>query len=501
MIKRRLAIVLIGMFALPAAVADEPAQLLDKLYQDAQRGLQETQAVDQQREKRFTAARDAQLAKLHEAEEMLAKERRRGEQLKNTFAANKPKLNRLHDQLESRSADLSAFFGAVRRAAGETVGVLHQSVISAQYPDRDRVADKLADSGTLPSVQQVEQLWQLMLQEISESGRVTRFRAPVQISAQFAAQMTVTRVGAFDLVADGCYLRYAPDEHKLSTLGRQLALIRDPQVLALETAAGGYHRIGIDPTAGARLGVIMEARDFADAVSQGHVVGFLSMGLGLVGLLAPIRVKFPRLIGSLVGAALFSFGIALLMTSMFNVFFGNVTLPTTYAEMQIVRQVPEKTATSSKQQTLPEMKPHPQILPLPPRLALQQANLLPSVPSLMSLPKLSTDLHMAGSPLLGRIAFAAKPALDNEVIPLVQVPPMYPARAQRLHIGGSVIVEFTINEVGRVENPSIVKSEPPKIFDQSAIQAILNWRFKPKLEGGKPVSRLARQRFDFTPRD
>jgi protein TonB len=64
-----------------------------------------------------------------------------------------------------------------------------------------------------------------------------------------------------------------------------------------------------------------------------------------------------------------------------------------------------------------------------------------------------------------------------------------------------VILEFTINELGRVENPTVVKSEPPKIFDQAAIQAILNWRFKPKLVDGLPVARLARQRFDFRPRN
>jgi protein TonB len=268
----------------------------------------------------------------------------------------------------------------------------------------------------------------------------------------------------------------------------------------LEEAEGGFHRVGIDPSGGTQLGAIMEARDFAEGIAQSHMVGFFSLGLGLAGLLMPARVERTRKIGSIAGAALFSFGIVILMTSMFNVFFGNAIQPAAYAEMEIVRQAPKKMAAADSRETLPEIKPR-EILPLPRQLSLQQMELPPSLPSPVSLPRLSTDLSLVGGPMLGGIAGAAKLALDNEVIPLVQIPPVYPARAERLHIGGMVILEFTINELGKAENPTIVKSEPPKIFDQSAIQAILNWRFKPKLENGKPVARLARQRFDFTPPD
>jgi protein TonB len=134
-------------------------------------------------------------------------------------------------------------------------------------------------------------------------------------------------------------------------------------------------------------------------------------------------------------------------------------------------------------------------------VVLQQVELAPSVPSPLAMPKLSPDLQLAGRPMIGNIAAGSKLMLDNEAIPLVQIPPIYPTRAEMMHLGGMVLVEFTINGLGRVENPKVIKSQPPKVFDQAAIQAILNWRFKPKLVDGQPVSRLARQRFDFTPRN
>ena len=91
-------------------------------------------------------------------------------------------------------------------------------------------------------------------------------------------------------------------------------------------------------------------------------------------------------------------------------------------------------------------------------------------------------------------------AQSSEVIPLVRIQPRYPARAQRDRLSGTVVVEFEINPDGTVANPRVVKSEPPNVFDDAAIKAILRWKFKPKIVAGKPVSQYASQVFRFTPR-
>ena len=499
MSSRRLAVLVVAVLLSPIARADGEQLSLDMLSRHAQQDLQQTRTSDQRREQRFLAARDKAQAQWEEVQRLLAQEHRREDALKNEFTSNIGKLEQLSDRLARRSASLSVFFSAVRQAGAEETGVLHDSVISAQYPGRDVISDKLADNTVLPSVAQVEQLWQILLQEAVESGKVVRFQAPVETSGGDVKSLMVTRVGAFDLLANGRYLEYVPNTHKLSFLGKFSTAYA--QASDLEGAADGYHLVGIDPSAGAKLGVIMEARDFAAGIAQGHAVGLFSLGFGLVGLLAPFGAGRVRYIRSISAATLFSFGIVILMTNMFKVFFGDFAPPVTYADVQIVHPEIKQDLEKVKQQALPERKPPPEELPVPQRVILRQVDLPPSVPSPLALPKISPNLQMAGQPMIGNLASGTKLMFDNEAIPLVQVPPIYPTRAEMMHLGGMVTVEFTIDGLGRVEKPRIIKSEPRGIFDQAAIQAILNWRFKPKLVGGEAVPRLARQQFNFTPRN
>jgi len=82
---------------------------------------------------------------------------------------------------------------------------------------------------------------------------------------------------------------------------------------------------------------------------------------------------------------------------------------------------------------------------------------------------------------------------DRDVIPLVRINPDYPQRALSRGIEGWVQVQFTITETGSVTDASVVASEPPGIFDDAAIKAILRWRYNPKMEEGVPVSRIGMQ--------
>ncbi|MDX2143418.1 MAG: TonB family protein [Rhodospirillaceae bacterium] len=80
-----------------------------------------------------------------------------------------------------------------------------------------------------------------------------------------------------------------------------------------------------------------------------------------------------------------------------------------------------------------------------------------------------------------------EPPSDAEAVPLVRIPPDYPLGAQMRGIEGWVMLAFTINEIGRVENATVVEAEPKGVFDTAAINALLRWRYKPKIENGRPV--------------
>jgi len=75
---------------------------------------------------------------------------------------------------------------------------------------------------------------------------------------------------------------------------------------------------------------------------------------------------------------------------------------------------------------------------------------------------------------------------DAEYMPIVRVVPMYPRQAAMLGIEGYVIVSFTVTATGSVRDCVIVESSNA-IFNRSAVQAALKFKYKPRLVDGVAV--------------
>ena len=76
---------------------------------------------------------------------------------------------------------------------------------------------------------------------------------------------------------------------------------------------------------------------------------------------------------------------------------------------------------------------------------------------------------------------------DGEYLPIVKVEPVYPRRAQQRGIEGYVLLEFVVTTSGAVRNPVVVEAKPPGIFDRSAINAALKFKYRPKIANGEPI--------------
>lgn len=76
---------------------------------------------------------------------------------------------------------------------------------------------------------------------------------------------------------------------------------------------------------------------------------------------------------------------------------------------------------------------------------------------------------------------------DGDFLPMVKVPPRYPRRALRNGIEGYVVVSFTVATDGRVKDPVVVESKPTGAFDQAAINAVLKFKYKPRVIAGQAV--------------
>lgn len=77
-----------------------------------------------------------------------------------------------------------------------------------------------------------------------------------------------------------------------------------------------------------------------------------------------------------------------------------------------------------------------------------------------------------------------------------QVPPKYPELATRAGLEGTVWINAWISEAGDVVEARVIKSEA-EIFNQAALDAAKQWKFKPAMANGKPVATWVAIPFKF----
>jgi TonB family protein len=65
--------------------------------------------------------------------------------------------------------------------------------------------------------------------------------------------------------------------------------------------------------------------------------------------------------------------------------------------------------------------------------------------------------------------------------------PKYPEDAKKEKLEGTVWLKVWIDESGRVTNATVQKSDT-KVFESAAVAAVKQWKFKPAIAKGKPVS-------------
>tara|TARA_R110002073_G_scaffold260303_2_gene423221 strand:- start:115 stop:759 length:645 start_codon:yes stop_codon:yes gene_type:complete len=140
--------------------------------------------------------------------------------------------------------------------------------------------------------------------------------------------------------------------------------------------------------------------------------------------------------------------------------------------------------------------PPPEAPPETPDLSNQMTNLNPNLN--MNMPSIGIPINSGDGPFLGAVQQGGGMAgFDTDVIPVVRVPPTYPRNARSAQIQGSVTMAVTIRPDGTVSDVSVLESDPPRLFDQAAVDAMRRWKFRPKVVDGNPVAQRARQTMEF----
>lgn len=269
---------------LGTAHAQAPANLDALLLQVKKERVEKKKELNE-REKKFVNEKNKQAALLAEAQKELARQEAITRQLQAEFNANEKVLRKLEDDLTIAKGNLGEMFGVVKQVAGDFKGQFENSNISAQYPGREAFMGQMAETKKLPGIDDLNKLWYEMQREMTETGKVVKFKAQVVKPDGTKKETMVTRIGAFNLTAEGKYLNYQSTTNQLVELARQpqgkfLGMIED-----LEGSTDGFANFAVDPSRGTILGMLVQAPSLSERIQQGGLVGYVILALLCLGLI------------------------------------------------------------------------------------------------------------------------------------------------------------------------------------------------------------------------
>ncbi|EWH11510.1 putative Tol protein [Catenovulum agarivorans DS-2] len=278
----------------PVMAEAESAVNLDELLTKLEQGQLFQNQQNKQRESEFLAKKEQQVQMLNDAQARRNQLVQRSEQLETTFEENEIHLADITNTLSNRMGSLKELFGVLQQVSGDMKGKFQNSIISAQYPGRDvfldELAQKMGQSSKLASVEEIERVWFELQREMTESGKIVRFNAPV-VSADTGTktEQEVVRVGSFNLVSNGKFVEYVQQTGSLAELSRQPSDRYLATASAVQDKKGELVEFAIDPTGGSILGLLVQAPNLQERVEQGGTVGYVILGVGLIGLLLALE--------------------------------------------------------------------------------------------------------------------------------------------------------------------------------------------------------------------
>ena len=258
-------------------------ELINKVQEEA---LYDTEE-NRQRIAKFAAERDSQQVILDKTLADLKIQEDRAVVLEKKFDENDVKLSELEDLKAERLGAFGELFGVVRGTASEMGAQIKESIISGELTGRHQTLTDLAKSKKLPSNEELEILWFHLLEEMKAQGEVKHFTGTIVDTDGSFSEEEVVRVGpwtAFD--KRGNFLGYLPDDERFRVLGRQpQARFLDLGDNVVDGDTGDIVKGAIDPSRGAILGLLIQTPGLSERVNQGGVVGYIIIGLLVIGLL------------------------------------------------------------------------------------------------------------------------------------------------------------------------------------------------------------------------
>jgi biopolymer transport protein ExbB len=273
----------------PAAPqADPQITDLDQLLQVVREQQQRQRQRNAEREREFVSDNQRQQELLASARRDFERRKRENQPLVAVTEKNAAEIASLEKQLQELVQEMGDLSTTFHEFAGDFSAVMQQSMITAQLPERSDRLQALAASRGQPTIADIETLWLLLQEEMTEAGKVTLFNASVVAVDGTAQSQEVLRIGTFSAYANGEFLRYVPETGELLLLSRQPAARFRGEAKRFVEQPSGVASVIVDPTRGNLLGMLAYTPGLKERIEQGGSIGLIILFLGAFGLLLTV---------------------------------------------------------------------------------------------------------------------------------------------------------------------------------------------------------------------
>ncbi|WP_413111523.1 MotA/TolQ/ExbB proton channel family protein [Thaumasiovibrio sp. DFM-14] len=200
-------------------------------------------------------------------------------ELSTLFTENERNLADMEKSLQLETGSLGELFGVVRQAAKEFEAELTSSVAVIEAASDLAVLKEISAARTLPTIEQLTDMWQVMRRYINASGELKSFTVPIIDSAGTTSQQSVVRLGAIGLIGQegylnwsGSYGQYYPRQPKKAPYAAQFSV------------ADVTHVIAIDPSRGDILSQLADTPTLKQRFDHAGPVGKIIVFLLIIGL-------------------------------------------------------------------------------------------------------------------------------------------------------------------------------------------------------------------------
>ncbi len=264
--------------SLPAAAADPSAPTLEDIIQNYQQASTQARQRDMSRLSDLLDDRERLEQAVAEAETRQQKAQARQNALDDTRKAQEQAIAGINDRRSAEGDDLQPMFDHLRHEIDDTRDSLHNGWLTLGSD----IALPALEDDSIASTADLEQYAQSMSQLIARSAQAEHLRLPVAERDGNITERDVVRLGGMSAFSNGDLLRAPADDRPLAVAAHTPGSVAS-ELKAL--AEGKGETMALDPTNGDVLEALAQQPTLLERVTQGGVIGYITLALGAVGLL------------------------------------------------------------------------------------------------------------------------------------------------------------------------------------------------------------------------